>query len=283
MLKRKWVFMAEAGDGTDGTAGDAATSAAADALPAAGTETAVTALSQGAAAPLPPAIPEKYIVKKEDGTVDTVASSLKLAEAYKTLEKRIGSGDMPPKTPAEYKITVPDALKDTWKPAEDKLLQGFLTDAHAAGLSQKQIDLVMGKYMEIAPDLVQAGKQLDFDSCNTELKAEWKTDDQYKSGISNAYKAATAYFGTEAEAIIAEYGNDARIIRGLAKIGAEIGEDRSNNFEGQLGQGSIDSILSSEAYNQPRHPDHAKVSEQVRKHFESIAKAAERAGTQIAM
>ena len=56
------------------------------------------------------AIPEKYQVKKEDGSLDIEASSLKLAEAYGHLEKRMGSGDVPPKTAADYQIAVPEAF-----------------------------------------------------------------------------------------------------------------------------------------------------------------------------
>ena len=67
-------------------------------------------------------------------------------------------------------------------------------------------------------------------------------------------------------------------MRGLAKLGGEMGEDKSVNFEGQTGQSSIDSIMTSEAYNQPKHPDHARVSAQVRVHFEKLAAAAEKAG-----
>lgn len=79
----------------DPGAAPAAGSAPAGAAPAAGG----TALEQGASAPAPdpgaPApitIPEKYLVKKEDGTIDQGASSLKLAEAYVNLEKRVGTG-----------------------------------------------------------------------------------------------------------------------------------------------------------------------------------------------
>ena len=35
-------------------------------------------------------MPEKYVVKKEDGTVDHEATALKVAQAHAALEKRMG-------------------------------------------------------------------------------------------------------------------------------------------------------------------------------------------------
>jgi hypothetical protein len=285
MLKRKWTLMDQVGDGVDG--GGTATSAAPDAATVSAPAIApvapviaadATALAAGAQPVVPPVIPEKYQIKKDDGTIDIEASSLKLAEAYGNLEKRLGTGDIPPKTAEEYEVKVPDALKESWNPKEDPLLQSFLKDAHAIGMTQKQLDMVMGKYMELAPELVDAGRQLDAEACTTELKAVWKTDEQYKAEVSKAYKAAVGYFGADADAIIKEYGNDPRIIRGFAKLGGEMGEDKSLNFGSVAEQSSIDSIMTSEAYNKPNHPDHARVSAQVRTHFEKLAKAAEAAG-----
>jgi hypothetical protein len=290
MLKRKWFFQGAVVDGADGSASTDSAAGAAD--PAAGSGGAApvvppvadagadTALAAGAAANLPPqvSIPEKYQVKKPDGTLDIEASSLKLAEAYGHLEKRVGTGDLPPKEVGDYKITIPEQFPD-WKPAEDPKLQAFLKEAHTAGMTQKQVDVMVSKYMEIAPELVQASHKMDADTCTAELKTVWKTDDQYKSEVGKAYKAAVGYFGADADAIIKEYGNDARIVRGLAKLGGEMGEDKSVHFEGaQMGQSSIDTLMASEAYNQSKHPDHANVSNQVRIHFEKLAAAAEKAG-----
>lgn len=294
MLKfRKWFYMAPEGDEAAGAggdagggaadaggapAGDAGNTGAADAgKPAATGADAATALAQGAQA-APVAIPEKYQVKKADGTIDTEASSLKLAEAYSSLEKRLGSGDLPPKTVEEYKINVPPELAETWKPADDPLLQGFLKDAHAAGMNQKQIDLVMDRYMKTAPELVNASRALDAETCTAELRAEWKSEPEYKKGVGDAYKAAVGYFGKDADAIIQQYGNDPRVIRGLAAIGKEMGEDRPGNFNAPASQGDIDSLLVSPAYNDSKHPEHKAVSARVKAHFDQIAAAAEKAG-----
>ena len=293
MFKQRYYLMDAAGEGGDVGGGAGSVTAPAPALasgavaaPALVPAPAVpapsdpgNALAAGATPATPATIPEKYQVKKEDGTLDVEASSLKLAEAYGHLEKRLGTGDVPPKTADDYQIAVPDAFKDTWKPEDDPMLQEFKKDAHAAGLNQKQFDFVMSKYFKMAPDLVMGARKLDVEACNAQLRTEWKTDDQYKAEVGKAHKAAVGYFGADAEAIIAEYGNDPRMVRALAKIGAEMGEDRSINGGGGAGtQAGVDGLMTSEAYNNPRHPDHTRVSKQVSDHFNALAAAAEKAG-----
>lgn len=288
----KHVFMAEAGDGEggggavatssadNGNGGAAASSAAAPAERAVASEASQgdSALQQGAQEQ-PHFIPEKYQVKKEDGTLDIEASAKKLAEGNSNLEKRLGTGDLPPKTADEYQITVPDALKDKWNAKEDPLLGEFLKDAHAAGMTQKQVDLALSRYMDIAPKLVAGAQQLSAEDCTTQLKAEWKTDEQYKAEVGKAYKAAVAYGDKDAESIIRDYGNDPRIVRFMARVGNELGEDKSLNQGGSTGGQSVESLMTSEAYTNQKHPDHARVSAQVQKHFEQQAAAAEKSGT----
>lgn len=300
----RYVFMAEAGNeenggaggsGAEGDAGAGADSGAAaegqagasgagdnggSSADAAGAAAAgeKNALEAGAAPA--PQIPEKYQVKKEDGTLDLEASSLKLAEAYGNLEKRIGTGDLPPKTADDYAIAVPDALKEFWKPESDEIMKDFKAEAHAKGLTQGQFDFVIGRYFQIAPQLVNGAQALSADDCTTQLRSEWKTDEQYKAEVGKAYKAAVGYGGNDAEGIIKDHGNDPRIIRLLARVGAEMGEDSAINTGDQTNGGSdaIGSLMSSAAYNDPKHPDHARVSAQVQKHYEKRAAASERAG-----
>ena len=304
------VLMAEAGDGQGGGAaagdgGAASGSGAGSGAPAGGQAAVSGASSAGAAAVAgagsgvsgqsqvgsalqqvgqggqgqSPQIPEKYQVKKEDGSLDIEASSLKLAEAYGNLEKRIGTGEIPPKSAEEYQVAVPESLKDKWNPKEDPLLGEFLKDAHAAGMTQKQVDLALSRYMDIAPKLIAGASQLSAEECTTQLKAEWKTDEQYKAEVGKAYKAAVGYGGGDAEGIIKDYGNDPRIIRLLAKVGGEMGEDRSLNPGGGLPGGqSVESMMASEAYTNPKHPEHARLSKQVQEHFQRLAAAADRTG-----
>jgi len=219
------------------------------------------------------AIPERYQVKTEGGALDVEASSLKLAEAYRTLEKRVGTGDMRPSSAAEYKIAVPEELKGDWDQNSDPLLSSFLKDAHEAGMTQGQIDFVLGKYFEVAQQLVGGSQQMSAEACNADLRKEWTTDEQYKAEMGKAFKAAQAFGDKDAEAIMQRCDNDPRIIRFLARVGAELGEDRSIGYGARVsGAQSVQSVMTSEAYTNPKHPDHARVSAQVQGYFASQAK-----------
>lgn len=258
--------------------------------PAGGGEVPVAAVAPagGAAAPAdgagsvlaaagtgqPHFIPEKYHVKGQDGAIDLEASARKLGEAYGHLEKRFGAGDVPPKAAGDYQITVPDDLKDSWKPAEDKGLQDFLGQAHAAGMTQKQVDLVIGAYFDRAGSLVQGSQALTMDAAVAELRKTWTTDEQFKAETSAAYRAATAYGGDDAQAIIEKYGNDPAIVRMLARIGKETAEDKSLQPGGvPAGDAAeIGKLMASEAYVNPKHADHATVSAKVRAYYEAMAK-----------
>ena len=159
------------------------------------------------------------------------------------------------------------------------LLNEFLKDAHSAGFTQKQVDLAMAKYMDLAPKLVNGARELSAEDCTAELKTEWKTDAQYKEEVGKAYKAAVAYGDKDAESIIKDYGNDPRIVRFMARVGNELGEDKSigQDSSTQGGQ-SIESMMASEAYTNPKHAEHARVSATVQAHFKKKAAEAEKAG-----
>ena len=262
-------FRDQAGEGGDPGA----------AAPAAVVEPAVvaapSAVEQIVGTPAPAAIPEKYQVKKEDGSIDLEASSSKLAEAYAHAEKRIGSGDLPPKTAAEYEIKVPESLAGAWDPATDPMLTAFKAKAIVAGMTQAQMDLVVATYGELAPGLVAGSVALDADACIANLKETWKTDAEMKDGMGSAVRAIRAYAGEDADAIIDRYGNDPQLLRLMAQIGREVSEDSSLNPSQALGGDTIESLERSPAYSNPADPQHAAVSAKVRAYYD--AKAAENA------
>lgn len=271
-MKKRYVYRdeANAGDGVGASAGSAA---------APGSEQAGSVLAAAAAGDETAWMPEKFRVAAADGSLDVGASSRKLAEAYGGLEKRFGGGDAPPKSDSDYTVAVPDALKDHWKPEQDTRYAEFRKAAHEAGLSQKQFDMVMGRYFDIAPQLVDGAAVLDNDQCMAELRKSWASDGEYQTGLNNAYKALNAFGGDDAEAILQAHGNDPGLIRLLARAGAELGEDAPPAGGNAPSGGEIQAMLTSEAYTNPKHPEHAAVSEKVRRHFEAQARAAECAGT----
>lgn len=226
-------------------------------------------------------VQEKYLVKNEDGSVNWEQSALKQAQGYDALSKRMGSGDAPPKSADDYVVNVPDDLKEALGDfKDDPMLKDFLKDAHAAGMSQKQVDIAINKYLQAIPELAGGVQQLNADDCVASLKETWKTDGEYQAGVQSAFKAAQGFFGEDAQHIIDKYGNDPILIRGLAKIGKEMGEDSAVNPESALTAGqTIDELMASPAYNDSKHPDHAKVSKQVATYFANLSKQQEKSGS----
>lgn len=279
MLKRNPPLM----DSTPGAAGggDPAPAAAApapaapapDAAPASAPASPASLLASGAPAPAPadpnapPAapgdwLPEKFRVLNGDA-LDVEASARKLAESYAGLEKRVGSGDVPPKTPDEYKVEVPEQFKEVWS---DESFGAFKAEALAAGLTQKQLDFVMGKYFTIAPDLVAGGAKYDAETATAELRKTWANDAEFTGNLQAAHKAFTAFAseGDDMDAI----GNNPVALRILAKVGKEMGEAGGIPAQATTASAeSVDDLLRSPAYLDSKHPDHKAVSAKVQAHY----------------
>ena len=222
-------YMAEAGEG-----GDPSTLAAPAAEPAPG-----SVLSTGNTGT--DFIPEKYRTNKEDGSLDLEASSRKVAEAYKHLETRMGSGDAPPKTHEEYapKIDVEGFNWDEFK--ADESTQSFLKGAHAKGLNNDQVEYVIGEYLKAAPGLIGGAAVLTQQDCTAALKAVWGDDQSIRTNVSASYRAAEA-FASQGDApgnfnaLMAKYGNDPDFIAFTANIGKELKEDRAINGGAQVSE-----------------------------------------------
>ncbi len=277
IFKKRYVYREEL-DGQGGAGGAPATPpatppAAAPATPPAGAPASL--LATGADAGQAPAgndfIPEKLRVMKDDGTLDMDASSRKMAEAYGSLEKRFGSGEAPPKDASEYKVTVPDALKDAFDPATDEGMKGFLSGAHAAGLNQAQVDFVMGKYFEMAPALAAGAQQFDANTATAELKKTWPTDADFTRNVKNAYvgaNAAAQKAGINIDEVMSgPLGNNPQFLRLMAALGPEFNEDPGVGSMGATSQEDVNTLMASEAYTNPRHADHAKVSAKISDFF----------------
>mgnify|MGYP006979276543 FL=1 len=221
-------FMAEAPEG-----GDPSTAA-----PAAPTPTG-SVLDSGAQ---PDYFPEKYQVKKEDGSLDLEQSSRKLAESYKHLETRLGSGDIPPKTADEYAVKLEGVEGFNWDDFKaDEGTQSFLKGAHAKGLTNAQVEYVIGEYMKAAPGLVEGGVQLSQQDCAATLKAAWGDEQAMTQNVRASYRAAETFASEPGKpgnfaALQAKYGNDPDFIAFTANIGRELKEDNAINGGAQVNE-----------------------------------------------
>lgn len=250
-------LMNEAGEGGEPGGGAAATQ----------TSTSTTVLANGATNDW---MPEKYRTNKEDGSLDLEASSRKVAEAYKHLETRLGSGDAPPKTPEEYalKIEVEGFDFDEFK--ADPASQAFLKGAHAKGMTNAQVEFAIGEYLKAAPGLIAGNAQLSQDDCVAALKGVWSDDKAYTANLQSSHRAAEGFANKEGLGsmtnLMAKFGNDPDFIAFTANIGKEMAEDTLITA-GVINEGDFE-VKTAELRQQlqdlpPHDPKRAQIQEKL--------------------
>lgn len=269
MWKLKHLFMnaepgseapaGNAGGGDGGNGGD---------NPGTGEPSGKSLLGSGASEPgATDWLPEKYRVMGEDGKLSVEGSARKLAEAHSHLEKRMGSGDAPPKTANDYtpQLDVEGFNWDEFK--ADPETQSFLKAAHAKGITNDQMGFILGEYVKNAQQIATGAGELDAEAATTALRDVWKTDTEFKQNIGLAYRAfqQLADQGDDINTV----GNNPMVIRMLAKVGKEMQEDGPVGEDINLAeQQSIRDLMKSPAYMDPKHADHERVSAQVRAFYQ---------------
>lgn len=155
---------------------------------------------------------------------------------------------------------LPEALKDVQ--LDPTMHNAFREEAHKAGLSQGQFEFVMNKYMQLAPQLVAGGQAVTADQTVAELKTAWGKD--YQAQAANAWRGVSqisAAAGLTVEQVEAELGNSPAFNRIMAAVGSQLREDTSvNTGGGGVGGANMADagvIQASEAFRNPRHPEHA--------------------------
>lgn len=147
-------------------------------------------------------------------------------------------------------------------------MKAFVGKLHAAGATQAQVDVALGELLERGVKMREAQPAMDAAECTAQLRQidGWKTDQEYKAQLGNAYRAAAAYAGDQAEldAFLAKHGNDPVIARFLAKVGAELSEDTQASAEAsaQLND-NLDTLMNDPAYLNDRDPKHGLIKAKV--------------------
>lgn len=214
-------------------------------------------------------ISEKFRVMGEDGKLSIESSARKLAESYTHIEKRMGSGDTPPKTSDDYapKVEVEGFNWEEFK--ADPRMQSFMKTAHAKGITNDQMSFILGEYAQRAPELVGGAAELDSEAATTQLREVWKTDAEFKQNIGLAFRAFNSLADDADKGRIDEIGNNPMVIRMLAKVGAEMQEDAPAGGDVNLEeQQTIRDLMKSPAYMDPKHADHERVSAQVKAYYQ---------------
>ena len=212
---------------------------------------------------------EKHRVFKEDGAFDLEATAVKNAEAYSSLEKRLGTGDVPPATAEEYKLeNLPEGM-DVQEIMADPVTQSFLKRCHAKGMTNAQVEDVANFMLaEWAPKLLENKSEMVVDDCVAELKTFWKSDAEYSANMIGANKAFNAYADPADRGKIDEIGNNPIVIRMLANIAKEMREDVPPNPQNPGGSAeTIETLLSHPAYGDAKHPEHAAVNKKISDYY----------------
>ncbi|MFX5722655.1 hypothetical protein ABTE70_20490 [Acinetobacter baumannii] len=227
--------------------------------------TASTVLSTGNDSSIETAIPEKFKVVSEDGSVDYKATVAKMNESYSYLEKKVGTGEVAPKSVDEYKLEREDFDFEEFKADESN--KEFLTEAHKHGITNKQLDFLLAEYDKRAVDLVSNSSQIDTDTTVQTLQSEWGQD--YEKNIFNAVKAARACGITDEQINNPLIGNNVAFIKMAAYFGSQMTEDKPIN-NGTPVNVDIQSLMRSEAFFNPKHPEHKSVKAQIDSYYDSL-------------
>lgn len=139
--------------------------------------------------------------------------------------------------------------------------KAFLERAAEAGITNDQMKFVLGEYNQIIPSVMEQMSQLQTDTCKETLQAEWGAETQANLGL--AMKAAQAAGLSPDDINNPTVGNNPAVIKILAHFGKQLGEDTSPQNTQPSGGEDIQQLMRSEAYSNPKHPDHARVTTQV--------------------
>lgn len=216
-------------------------------------------------------LPEKFVVKGGDGELDISLSAKKLAEGYTNLEKLVGTGEKPPKTPEEYDLKLGDGVQFDAAAFEemkkDPEMQSFLKGAHAKGLTNEQVNYVLSEYLPRAQTLADGAHQLDLQSAQSELTELWGERD-FAQNIERATAAFKAFVPEKYQSRISDM-RDPVLVAILANVGKELGEDSpANNAVTQAITEDVESLMRSEAYFNESHPDHKSVKAKVQNFYQ---------------
>ncbi len=200
-------------------------------------------------------IPDKFMVRGEDGSEDWKAIAQKVLPSYGELEKRFRAGDAPPESADKYEIAdyLPEGFERNQE-AEAKVL-GKL---HELNLNNTQVQGVLAYYGELLGEGV-AQQKASMEAAQAELKQSWGED--YQKNIARSNFALSVAPANIRKDIISDptLMNNPSVIRLLEFVGREFEDDSTAN---QMGPGELEDIAklrNSDAYLDPKHPDHKRV------------------------
>lgn len=216
-------------------------------------------------------VPEKFRVTGEDGNFDLEASSKKLAESYKNLEKIKPQNT--PDAPDGYKIDFDESIgldEDTFNQlVSDESAQAFMKQAHENGLSNEQVNFVVGEYLRRMGGVSQAENDFDIGQTEQALSQIWKTKDEFDHNVQLAQAAFNAFVPAQFQQYEHEIGQNPAMMAILAQVGKEMQEDSpvSQSINASIA-GDLETLQKSDAYWDKSHPEHAAANAKVKRAYE---------------
>ncbi|VUD66347.1 hypothetical protein TDB9533_03566 [Thalassocella blandensis] len=216
-------------------------------------------------------IPEKFQVFGESNSFDLNASVSKLSESYSSLTKRLGTDETKPDSIEGYSLNAEKFGEgfDVESFLKEEGSQAFLQKAHEIGLTNSQLQAVVEHgLLEFAPSLRQGEELLNDEAINSTLRETWQTDAEYHENMTSANRFYRSLPDELQGKIDEKIGNDPSFIQVAALIGREMKEDSPPPEVIIPSNSSVESVMASQAYRDSSHPDHEKVSKQVKAYFE---------------
>lgn len=189
-------------------------------------------------------IPDKYVVKGADGSVDPSQSVPKLAQAYNELMKRMVAGEAPPADENAYDVKELPHGVDFAELKKDEKFRTWLKGAHSKGMSNAQVQHAM----EGLSEFIVGEMSYTADEGAAALREVWKTDEEFKSNANAAWRAANAAAqkaGVSFAELDAAFGNNPMWLRVMASLGKEMAEDRSPGATGWVPSGDLESQIKA--------------------------------------
>jgi hypothetical protein len=159
-----------------------------------------------------------------------------------------------PKTPAEYTVKPPEGEGLSW--SEDGVRE-FLGAAHKAGLTSQQAQAAVDWYAQYSltqMDAITQAQGRERAAAAAQLAQEWGASYPRNVGLA---KQALAHFADKDPATLEyfeqEIGNDPRVVRLLAKVGAALLEDGEITGGSPMSTADIQARIDA-MKNDPNHP-----------------------------
>jgi len=132
-----------------------------------------------------------------------------------------------PKTPADYKATIPEELKSLFT---DERIEATRKLAHEIGISQKQFDQYLKHEIEMSVQVLEKEqKEVEQARLNAEsaLKKEFGAAYEERMHVAKVLIAESFPDSEERQAFLEKYGDDPDFIRFASKIGNRLVESKA--------------------------------------------------------